>query len=119
MTLTRPPGRILPVADATMSIVPHQAQINATENRRIMALPIARPTGDGGVSTISSAAGRNASSSRRLGRGPRNGTTRCAGGCAVAGSADFMESSLQSVQRSIAAAGFNQCVVAAVLDQAA
>src|ERR1700730_1405983 len=119
MTLTRPLGRIFPVAEATISIVPHQAQISATENSRMMALPIARPTGEGGVSTISSAAGRNASSSRRLGRGPRNGMTRCAGLAAVAGSADLMEPSLQAMQRRIAAAGFDKCVVTAVLDQAA
>src|SRR6266702_2259266 len=65
MTLTRPLGRIFPVADATMSIVLDQAQISAMQNRRMMTLPIARPIGDGGVSTISSAAGRNANSSLR------------------------------------------------------
>src|SRR5580704_3653048 len=119
MTFTRLLGRIFPVADATMSIVPHQAQINATQNRKMMMLPIARPTGDGGVSTISRAAGRNASSSRPLDRGPWNGITRRAAPFGVAGSADLMEPSLQSMQRCIAAAGFDECVVATILDQPA
>src|SRR5262249_28676626 len=119
MTLTRLLGRIFPVADATISIVPHQAQTRATQNKTRIALPTARPSGDGGVSTISSAAGRNASSSRRLPRGRRNGITRCADGLGSASSADLMESSLQSMQRRIAAAGLDQYVVAAILDQAA
>src|SRR6266436_8639502 len=119
MTLTRPPGRIFPVADATISIVPHQAQISAKQNMRMMALPIARPIGDGGVSTISSAAGKNANSSRRLCRVPRNGMTRCVDPADTDDSADFMESPLQPMQGCITAAGFDECVVAAVLDQAA
>ena len=80
--------------------------------------PIARPIGDGGVSTISSAAGRKASSSR------------AAAGCALGkgeltlpagrtGSADFMEACLQAVERGVAAAGADQLVVGAVLDDAA
>src|SRR6516162_11750128 len=119
MTLTRPLGRIFPVADATISMVPHQAQISAMENSRIMALPIARPIGDGGVSTILSAAGRNASSSRRFGCGRRSGMTRCTDLSGIASSADLMEPSLQTMQRCIAAAGFNECVVVAIFNQAA
>src|SRR5215469_1839941 len=119
MTLTRPLGRIFPVADATISMVPHQAQISAMQNSRMMALPIARPIGDGGVSTISSAAGRNASSSRRFGCGRRSGMTRCTDLSGIASSADLMEPSLQTMQRRIAAASFDESVVAAVLDQAA
>ena len=68
ITLVRPLGTIFPVADATMSIVPAEAQISAAQNNRIMVAPIARPIGDGGVSTISSAAGKNASSSPRCRR---------------------------------------------------
>ena len=64
MTLVRPLGTIFPVAEATMSIVPQEAQASAAQNSRMMTAAIARPIGDGGVSTISSAAGRNASSSR-------------------------------------------------------
>src|SRR6516164_9134651 len=116
MTLTRPLGRIFPVADATISMVPHQAQISAMQNSRMMAIPIARPIGDGGVSTISSAAGRNASSSRRFGCGRRSGSTDLSG---VASSADLIEPSLQTMQRCIAAAGFDQRIVASVFDQAA
>src|SRR5215472_15063879 len=115
MTLTRPLGRIFPVADATISMVPHQAQISAMQYSRMMALPI----GDGGVSTISSAAGRNASSSRRFGCGRRSGMTRCTDLSGIASSADLMEPSLQTMQRCIAAAGFNKCVVVAIFNQAA
>src|SRR5258708_2125777 len=120
ITLTRPPGRIFPVADATMSIVPHQAQTSAAQNKTMMAAPIARPIGDGGVSTISSAAGRKASSSpRRFCCARRNGITCCAGMAGSAGSAVFMEPCLQPVQRCITAAGLDQRVMGAVLNQAA
>jgi len=53
---------ILPGAVATISTVPNDAQASATQNRAITVAPIARPIGEGGVSTISSAAGRKASS---------------------------------------------------------
>src|SRR5215468_7427042 len=118
MTLVRPLGTIFPVADATMSIVPNQAQTSAAQNSRMMVAPIARPIGDGGVSTISSAAGRNASSSPRRSCARRNGTTR-RGLTGLASSADFMNSCLQPMQRCIAAASLDQRVMGAVLDQAA
>src|SRR5690349_9719621 len=117
MTLTRPPGSIFPVADATMSTVLHHAQISATHINRMMALAIARPIGDGGVSTTSSAAGRNASSSRRLCCG--NGITACPAWAGIIASADLMETSLQPMQRGVASAGFDQRVMASILDQAA
>jgi hypothetical protein len=60
ITFTRSLGTILPGADATMSIVPTNAQASAALNMKIIQPPTARPTGDGGVSTISNAAGRNA-----------------------------------------------------------
>ena len=85
MTLVRLLGMILPVADATMSMVPYHAQASAAENIRMRAKPMARPTGDGGVSTISSAAGRKASSSGRLGLTSRR-------------LVDVMDASLQAVQ---------------------
>src|SRR3977135_3725584 len=119
MTLVRPLGMIFPVADATMSIVPHHAQASAAQNSRMMVTAIVRPIGDGGVSTISSAAGRNASSSPRRAGARRNGTTRGRGVAGVAGSADFMNSCLQPMQRRIAAAGLDQRVMGAILDQAA
>ena len=76
-----------------------------------MVPPIARPIGDGGVSTISNAAGRKASSSvsRRL----RVFAT------SIAALADFMNSTLQTVERRIAAAPGNEIVMNAVLDEAA
>src|SRR5262249_14367069 len=115
--LTLPLGTILPVAAATMSMVPHAAHASAAQKSRITVTAMPRRSGDGGVSTISSAAGRNASSSRRRSRG-RGGTTRDEDAAAVA-SADLMEASLQSVQRRVAAAGLDQRVVGAVLDQPA
>src|SRR5499426_1864144 len=45
--------------------------------------------------------------------------TRRVGLAGVAGSADFMDSCLQAMQRCIAAAGLDQGVMGAVLDQAA
>src|SRR5262249_13420803 len=118
MTLVRPLGTIFPLADATMSIVPHQAHTSAAQNSRMMVVAIARPIGDGGVSTISSAAGRKASSSPRPARARRNGVPRRVGLPGVAGPADFMNSRLQAMQRCIAAAGLDQRVMGAVLDQA-
>jgi hypothetical protein len=57
----RPLGIIFPGAEAMMSTLPRNAQAKARQNSP-MVKPIARPSGDGGVS-ISSAAGKNASSS--------------------------------------------------------
>src|SRR5436190_8729105 len=102
---------ILPGADAMMSILPKYAHPSATQNRVAMRMAIARPIGDAGVSTISSAAGRNASSSflrRSLGR---NGTTTFL--------ANFMDSTLQAIDRGVAPAGLDQFIVTAVLDQPA
>src|SRR5215470_11323641 len=123
-TLVRPLGTIFPVADATMSIVPHQAQASAAQNSTAMVAAIARPIGDGGVSTISSAAGRNASSSLRRSHATRIGTTRrvCLTGVAgsmLADSADIMDPCLQPMQRCITATRLDQCIVRAVLDQTA
>src|SRR5499426_3030907 len=119
MSLVRPLGTIFPVADATVSIVPHQAHTSAAQNSAMMVTPIVRPIGDGGVSTISSAAGKNASSSPRLSCPRRNGMTCRIGVMGVAGSADLMNTCLQAVQRCIAAAGLDQRVMGAILDQAA
>jgi hypothetical protein len=53
---------IFPVAVATMSTLPNIAHVSATQKMAMIVAPTARPTGDGGVSAISSAAGRKASS---------------------------------------------------------
>src|SRR5215813_13748303 len=119
MILVRPVATILPVADATMSIVPQLAHASAAQNSRMRVAPMARPIGEGGVSTISSAAGRNASSALRRSRACRSGTalrTGCAGAAALA---DFMDSCLQPMQRGVTAAGLDQRVMAAVLGHAA
>ena len=120
MTLVRPLGTILPVAEATMSTVPHQDQTSATQNssaivdrdratdrrwRRLHDLERGRQEGELFA----------APSCLR-----RNGTTRFGPlGRQGARLADFMDASLQTVQRRIAAAGLDQRVMGAVLDQAA
>ena len=76
ITLLRPLGTILPCAVAMMSIVPQIAQAIARQKTLMMTTAIARPTGEGGVSTISKAAGRKAiSRSRRRATGRGNTTT--------------------------------------------
>src|SRR5690349_4868538 len=62
MSLTRLLGMTFPDADATISTCPKVAQTSATQKTATMVAPMARPIGDGGVSTISKAAGRKASS---------------------------------------------------------
>src|SRR5258707_5129633 len=109
--LVRPLGMILPGATATMSTVPMHAQPNATANTAMMVKATARPTGEGGVSTISSAAGRKASSSFRR-------SARSAGKVTIF-LADFMQTCLEPVERCISAAGLDQIVMGAVLDQTA
>src|SRR5215475_4128736 len=116
MILVRPVATILPVAEATMSIVPQDAQASAAQNSRMSVAPMARPIGEGGVSTISSAAGRNASSLLRRSRARRSGMTD---GIGLAALADFMDPCLEAMQRRIAAAGVDERVMAAVLDDAA
>src|SRR5712675_1825132 len=111
MIFVRPLGMILPGATATMSTVPMHAQPSATANTAMMVKATARPTGEGGVSTISSAAGRNASSSFRR-------SARSAGKATIF-LADFMQTCLEPVERCISAAGLDQIVMGAVLDQAA
>src|SRR5215468_3416446 len=73
---------------------------------------MARPTGEGGVSTISSAAGRKASSSRRR-------SCRRSGKASTFFLADFMQATLEAVEGGIAAALLDQLVVRAVLGDAA
>src|SRR5262249_8798787 len=104
-------GMILPGAVATMSTLPNDAQASARQNRAITVAPIARPIGEGGVSVISSAAGRKASSCllRR--------TRLC--GKAMIFLADLMDARLQVMQLRIATVDADQFVVIAVLDDAA
>src|SRR5712691_227686 len=109
--LVRPLGMIFPCADATISIVPNAAQTSARQKTAMMVTPMARPIGEGGVSTTSSAAGRNASSSRsRRSRPFGNGMTPLA---------NFMDAALHAVERRVPAAGPDQLVMRAVLDEPA
>src|SRR6185436_12063489 len=62
ITFTWPDGTILPGATATISTRPKTDQMNAMTIMAITAQSRKRPTGDGGVSCNSSAAGRNSSS---------------------------------------------------------
>src|SRR5262249_43788139 len=84
---------------------------------RMMVAPTARPTGEAGVSRISSAAGRNSHSALRRCGGAHS---RDAGGAAsFFASADFMEACLQPVQRRVATGFVHQLLVIAVFDDAA
>src|SRR3954451_24818949 len=110
MILVRLLGMTFPGAEATMSIWPRHAQATAKQKRATIVKPIARPIGEGGVSTISRAAGKNASSSFRR---------RCTPGKPMTALADFMDPTLQPVQRRVAAPGPHQFVVCAILGQTA
>src|SRR6188508_3771574 len=94
-----------------MSISPRAAQASAAANTRMTVAPIARPAGDGGLSTISRAAGRNASSCAV------RGTCSC---CEKSSTtlADFMQACLGAEQSGIASAAADQLVVSAILDDA-
>src|SRR6516162_4656425 len=111
---------ILPVAEATISTRPKNAHTSARQNKAMMLNTIVRPIGDGGVSTISSAAGRKASSSlsrpllvreegsafRRFGAAP----------CDVC-LADCMDARLEPMERRVAPVCIDELVVGAVLHQ--
>src|SRR6516225_8327144 len=118
MTLVWPVGMILPVAEATISTWPKIAHTSARQNRAIILNAIARPAGDGGVSTISSAAGRNASSclSRPL-LAREKGSTFCTFAAAPRDVclADCMDARLELMQRRVAPACIDELVVGAVL----
>src|SRR2546423_3605828 len=118
MVLVRPLVMILPGAEATMSILPNAAQPSARQNRAMIVTPIARPVGEGGVSTISSAAGRNAISSRSR-RAFGNGTTLADFVDSDVMDSDLMDATLHAVEGGIAPAFPDQLLVRAVLDQAA
>src|SRR5262245_27053543 len=109
IVLVRPLGMILPDATATMSSVPMHAKASATLNTAMMVKAMARPIGEGGVSTISRAAGRNSSSPFR----------RSCSGKATTFLADLMQPCLEPIESCISAAGLDQVVVSAILDQAA
>src|SRR5262245_1622794 len=103
----------------------------------MMVQPSARPIGDGGVSTISSAAGRNSVSTRSrppcFGRKPSSDMTmrqpdviwpasqpnkpRRGGGSMR--STDFMETRLEAVQGGVMPAAAEEVLVASVLDDVA
>src|SRR5713226_4342983 len=114
MILVRPVGTIFPGAVATISICPKVAQASAKTKNRMMTAPMARPAGDAGVSTISSAAGRNSSSVRERSRGT-SAVVRVGSEMSLA---DFMEADLGTVEHGVATADAEQFVVAAVLDDA-
>ena len=100
-SLVRPLGMILPGATETMSTVPNAAQAAARQVTTMTVMVMARPIGDGGVSTISSAAGRKSSSAReRLAL------------------VDDMDSCLQFVESCVPAGRAHEFVVRAVLDKA-
>src|SRR5215472_12700576 len=120
MSLVWPVGMILPVAEAMISTWPKNAHASARQNRVMMLNTIVRPTGDGGVSTISSAAGRKASSclSRALLARDEGGPLRTFGAAVCdAWLADFMDARLEPMQRRVAPVRIDELVVSAVLHQ--
>src|SRR5207302_1547364 len=110
ITLVRPLATILPGAVATMSIFPKAVQASATQKSAIIVSATARPTGEGGVSTTSRAAGRNASSSRSR-------RVLDFGKATTAALLDFMEAALDAMEVCIPSAGADQFIMGAVLDQ--
>src|SRR5260370_5448181 len=118
MIFVRPLGMILPWAEATMSILPNAAQPSARQNRAMIVTPVARRGREGGASTISSAAGRNAISSRSR-RAFGNGTTLADFVDSDFMNSNLMDSTLHAVEAGIAPARPDQLVVRAVLDQSA
>src|SRR6516164_7372592 len=119
MILVWPVGMILPVAEATISTWPKKAHTSARQNRAMMLNTIVWPTGDGGVSTISSAAGRKASSClsraflvREEGSAFRFGAAPC-DVCL----ADCMDARLEPMEHRVAPARIDELVVCAVLHQ--
>src|SRR5262249_50810381 len=115
MTLVRPLGMIFPGAAAMMSTSPSDAQAKAKPNSATIVTPIARPIGEGGVSTISSAAGKNASSSLSRRLAPRGSAITFL----ASSLADFMDSGLQAMKRGITATGVDQMVLGVILHDAA
>src|SRR5215470_17217346 len=111
MILVRPLGTIRPGATATISSLPRQAQTSAMQNKAMIVPLMAPAIGGGGVSTISSAAGRKASSSRLR--------AAVLSGRAAWASVDFTDACLQTVQRRIAAACTDQIIMGAILSQTA
>ena len=101
-------GMILPGATATISTLPRHAHATASVKKAMTDQMMALPKGDGGVSVISSAAGRKASSA----------LVRLAGFRGMTLSAGFIKPRLYPVQRRVAAAGLDELVVGAVFDEA-
>ena len=102
---------ILPGAIATISTLPTDAQNSAAQKTAMIVAPIARPIGDAGVSAISSAAGKNASSySRRR---------ACCLGKSMTFLADVMNAGLHEMEFGIPAVAADQLVMAALLDDSA
>src|SRR5260370_8854481 len=110
----RPVGMIFPGAVATISMCPKIAHASAEMKNRMMTAPMARPAGDAGVSTISSAAGRNSSSVRERSRGT-SAVVRVRTGMRLA---DFLQPDLRTVHHGVATADAEPFGVAAVLDDA-
>src|ERR1700722_2952882 len=99
---------ILPDAEATMSIWPNEAHNSAKQNTAMTVAATARPAGDAGVSTTSSAAGRKATSAADL---PAFlfGRNRIF-------LSDFMYACLQPIKHRVTAPRTDQFVVGSILD---
>src|SRR5215831_4061546 len=119
--LTWPDGMIRPLAVATMSICPTQAQPIATLTSKTITPIIIRPAAEAGVSMISSAAGRNSSSCcfRQLCRNGRRISLLFLLRPVAIVSDDIDQPRLKPMELGVAPAPSHQIVVFSVLDQAA
>src|SRR6266576_6925135 len=109
IVFVRADGTIFPDAVAIISTLPIAAQASATTKNATIVAPTARPTGEAGVSRISSAAGKNckAVGSRAL--------TATASGDGMKVS---RRAGLQLMQEGIAARPLHKFVVCAILHNA-
>src|ERR1700722_3419999 len=100
ISLTRPLGTIFPGADVTISMWPKLAQIKPKQNSVAIDPLIARPVGEGSISTILRAAGRKSIScfSRRS---RVKGKEMTFFATEIAALADFMDVALQTVEHSV------------------
>src|SRR5262249_25472017 len=106
---------VLPLATATISTLPRIAQPSPASVTRQSVSAVARPSGLGGVSVTSSAAGRNARACREASSGgtSRSRTERADMGLSSA------SNGLDAMQVGIAAAPGNQLLMGAVFDDRA
>ena len=108
----RPLGTILPGAMATISVVPNEAHARVRQNNAIIVTPTARRVGDGGISVISSAAGKKMRVRNRAGEPALEETAL------LFSRRPSLNSSLQVVKLCVATVAVDQLVMRSVLNDA-